>query len=165
MMVIKEEKNWSPILDMDMVKHMVSSSQLYLVAFHLYHSQTIFLEFQETISITPFCASYKAKMTILTLTLALKFPRDNIISPFQFQAIFTKSKIRPCITFDGAKKPSTRNCPYFVFILVRCQDVKFTYKLSHSRFLVGPLFKAQQTGFVIIYFYYSNQSVVSLKTK
>ena len=32
MMVIKEEKNWSPILDMDMVKHMVSSSQLYLVA-------------------------------------------------------------------------------------------------------------------------------------
>ena len=35
MMVIKEEKNWSPILDMDMVKHMVSSSQLYLVALHL----------------------------------------------------------------------------------------------------------------------------------
>ena len=25
-MVIKEEKTWSPILDMDMVKHMVSSS-------------------------------------------------------------------------------------------------------------------------------------------
>ena len=65
MMVIKEEKNWSPILDMDMVKHMVSSSQLYLVALSSLHppSQTIFLEFQETISITPFCASYKDDYT------------------------------------------------------------------------------------------------------
>ena len=73
MMVIKEEKNWSPILDMDMVKHMVSSSQLYLVAFHLYHSQTIFLEFQETISITPFCASYKYDYTNLATILSHNF--------------------------------------------------------------------------------------------
>ena len=42
MMVIKEEKNWSPILDMDMVKHMVSySSPLYggsliLLSAHLF---------------------------------------------------------------------------------------------------------------------------------
>ena len=64
MMVIKEEKTWSPILDMDMVKHMVSSS-LFGGSLSLSlnlpppPSKSIFLEFQETISITPFCGSYK----------------------------------------------------------------------------------------------------------
>ena len=71
MMVIKEEKNWGPILDMDMVKHMVSSSQLYLVALHHSPSQTIFLEFQETISITPFCASYKDDYTYTYTSLKI----------------------------------------------------------------------------------------------
>ena len=125
MMVIKEEKNWSPILDMDMVKHMVSSSQLYLVALSSLLARPSSWNSKKQFPLHLFVLLTKQRwLHLITLTLALKFRRDNLIWQFQFQAIYTKSKIRPCITFDAAKKQSTRNCPYFVFYpcpLSRCQ--------------------------------------------
>ena len=94
MMVIKEEKNWSPILDLDMMKHVVSSTWLTLTRRLL-----TFLVWQ---------SSFNSEKQFSWHLFVLQ--KSCVIYLRQFQAIFTKSKIKPCITFDPAKKPnSARN--------------------------------------------------------
>ena len=102
MMVIKEEKNWSPILDLDMMKHVVSSTWFNLNTAPPYFPRlTIFFQFRETIFLTPFCAPEELCDLFKTISGDIYQVKNKAL-----HHIWSSQEAEQC---------QEQNCPYFVW--------------------------------------------------